>query len=153
MNRAPNGRPALKLGCAHTPNGSIYSFGISGAPRTKKTSNRIFRAGKRLRIMPSAAHQAWFERAMLDAPKIRRRLESFDCKLPITTPVSVRAEFYRDANRGDATGYYQALADYLERAGIIANDKLIADWDGSRLFVDREFPHIEVQLVIPEVTA
>jgi glycine/D-amino acid oxidase-like deaminating enzyme len=100
--------------------------------------------------MPSAAHQAWYERAMVEAPRIRRRIESFGATLPISTPVIVDALFFRDANRGDAAGYYQALSDWLERAGILANDKLIAAWDGSRLLVDREFPRIEVRIVILE---
>jgi Holliday junction resolvase RusA-like endonuclease len=113
---------------------------ILGAPRTKKTSNRIFRpAGtKRLRIVPSATHQAWFAAAL---PQVRVQNAG---NAPITQPVSVAAVFYRDALRGDAVGYYQALADLLERSGVVEDDKWIVDWDGSRLRKDADRPRIEV---------
>ena len=60
--------------------------------------------------------------------------------------VNVAATFYRDALRGDATGYYQALADLLQAAGIVANDVLCVSWDGSRLAKDAQRPRIEVVL-------
>jgi len=67
-------------------------------------------------------------------------------RLPITDEVNCRALFYRDALRGDAVGYYQALADALEEAGIVKNDRLIVSWDGSRLLKDADIPRIEVTL-------
>jgi hypothetical protein len=69
----------------------------------------------------------------------------------LIAPYNCAAIFYRDANRGDAVGYYQGLADVLEKAQVITNDKFITQWDGSRLLVDRENPRVE--LVLTEVAA
>ncbi len=76
-------------------------------------------------------------------------------KLPITGPVSIEATFYRDALRGDAAGYYQALADLIQEPhgkrgglGIILDDKQIQHWDGTRLDKDKGNPRIEVTVHI-----
>lgn len=126
-------------------------FVIYGAPRTKKTSNRIFKkagSGRPL-IMPSEAHQSWFARAKIQLIESRiQRNSALGVKFPIKEPVSIEAHFYRDANRGDAVGYFQALADVLERAKIIENDRNIADWDGSRLHKDSIDPRIVVVVKI-----
>jgi Holliday junction resolvase RusA-like endonuclease len=116
---------------------------IYGSPRTKKTSNRIVRVGGRPLILPSEAHEEWYARAFPQA-RYAFVMHRKRCALPLAEPVNVRALFFRDARRGDTTGYYQALADLLERAGILKNDKFIASWDGSRLLVDRDNPRIEV---------
>jgi len=64
----------------------------------------------------------------------------------LAQPLNCAAIFYRDADRGDAVGYYQALADSLEAAGVVADDKWIKQWDGSRLAKDANRPRIEVVL-------
>jgi len=121
---------------------TLVAFTIPGAPRTKKTSNRIVRAGKFTKVLPSKAHEAWFDAVFLETKTRARRATKVD--LPINHPVNVRALFYREALTGDATGYYQALADLLEAAGVVTNDKLLVSWDGSRLSKDSESPRIEV---------
>jgi Holliday junction resolvase RusA-like endonuclease len=40
----------------------------------------------------------------------------------------------------------QALADTLEAAGVVPDDKYIAAWDGSRLLKDAADPRVEVTL-------
>jgi Holliday junction resolvase RusA-like endonuclease len=120
---------------------------IPGAPRTKKTSNRIVRVGGYNKILPSAAHDLWFERAMLLMRADVRALTTAGLA-PIARSVHVRALFYRDAARGDLVGYQQALADFLERAGVIVNDKYVVSWDGTRLEVDRARPRIEVTVTV-----
>jgi hypothetical protein len=66
--------------------------------------------------------------------------------LPYDFPVNCRALFYRDKDVGDAVGFYQALADCIQDAGILVNDRLIEQWDGSRLLVDKTNSRIEVEL-------
>lgn len=142
------------------------SFTISGAPRTKKTSNRIVRCGKFVKILPSQQYEAWFKDAMKQAAIIRRQLEDLQgASLPLTGKIQVRALFYRDAARGDLLGYAQGLADYLQEpviskefktirqgAGVILNDSAIVSWDGSRLLVDSAKPRIEVEITVDEST-
>jgi Holliday junction resolvase RusA-like endonuclease len=113
-----------------------------GPPRTKK--NHGFRT-KQGHQMPSHAYTAWNRIAQTQLAAWR---SSCRVPLPITDPVNCRATFFREANRGDAVGYYQALADTLEAAGIVENDRLIVSWDGSRLAKDSDLPRVEIVLEV-----
>ena len=123
-------------------------FTIYGAPRTKKTSNRVVYVHGRLRILPSKAHEMWYRDAESQAYEIRAGIIRDGVILPILGPVSVRALFYRQRDDGDLLNYEQALADWMEGVQIIANDKQIISWDGSRPRVDRERPRIEVEIEV-----
>jgi hypothetical protein len=120
-----------------------WTLTVHGAPRTKKNHGSVIQRGKRRFHIPSAAWTNW----AATAPVIYQ-----SCGVP-TPPVGVkvncRALFYRDAERGDAVGYYQGLADLLEKRGVVANDRLIVSWDGSRLLKDSANPRVE--LVLEEV--
>jgi hypothetical protein len=135
------------------------------APRTKKTHQRIVqikaKGGGRgfTKVLPSEAHEAWFKATLQEClvitAELRRQIE-----LPIAHDLNCAALFYRDANTGDAVGYYQALADILQEqivkdgkvrrkgAGIILDDRQIVQWDGSRLLKDAADPRIEVTLTV-----
>lgn len=115
------------------------SFTIPGAPRTKKNHGRIVRAGGRPRMLPSVQFEEWNQVAQIHMLRLQPRET-------IQQPVNCRALIYRDANRGDAVGYYQALADALEDARIVHDDVLIVSWDGSRLLKDAANPRIEITL-------
>lgn len=118
-----------------------WTLTVLGAPRTKKTSNVLARAGARRVVLPSAAWRKWAKSAVV-------LIWSPGC--PVTVPVNCAAVFYRDADRGDAVGYYQGLADLLEARGVVANDRLLVSWDGSRLAVDRARPRVEIVLTVAE---
>jgi Holliday junction resolvase RusA-like endonuclease len=117
---------------------TAVSFFIPGAPRTKKNHGWRTKQGAQ---MPSHAFIEWNRSAQVHLAPVARAI-----KQPIAVTVNCRALFYRDALRGDAVGYYQALADALEEAGIVENDRLIVSWDGSRLLKDADNPRIEVTL-------
>lgn len=124
-------------------------FTIVGPPRTKKTSQRILRApGGRPFVMPSKVSRAWGKDAIyqLDRQKPHPKWPA------IAGPVSVRALFYRDADRGDLTNYEQGVGDALQGAGIIVNDKQIESWDGSRKLIDRANPRVEIFIEPMEAT-
>lgn len=118
------------------------TYVILGSPRTKKTGQRILRFGKFNKIVPSAA---FIEYQVNAVPQLEVQRHMLGAK-PYDKPVHVKATFYRDANRGDWCGYTQALGDILEMAGVIANDRLIAHWDGTRLDKDAANPRVEVQI-------
>lgn len=134
----------------------MITLTVPGAPRTKKTHNRIIlvkRRGQRPRriVMPSEAWENWAKVAVIRIAAVSAGMKA---EYPFPLPdraYNCAAIFYRDANRGDAVGYYQGLADVLERAKVVSNDKYITQWDGSRLLIDRENPRVE--LVITEVAA
>lgn len=113
------------------------TFTIFGPPRTKKNHGRLVRAGGKLRLLPSAAHETWAHSAV-------RQLRQQKCMSLIESPVSVAAVFFRERNVGDLVNYMQALADALEKAGVITNDRLIVSWDGSRLAKDAQRPRVEL---------
>lgn len=119
-------------------------FTVWGSPRTKKTSNQVVTRG-RVRVLPSKAWTTWVKTAPI--------LRGTNRDEPVIQVFSVADElynicaiFYRDARRGDAVGYYQRLADLLEKRGVISNDKFFVSWDGSRLEIDRKYPRVEIVL-------
>lgn len=120
----------------------ILRLTIPGAPRTKKNHGQIVRIGNRPAMLPSKQWRAWCSAV---EPRIRSAMASAGLS-PISTPVNCSAVFYRDASRGDAVGYYQGLADVLEKAGVVTNDVVIATWDGSRLRKDAANPRVELEL-------
>lgn len=129
---------------------------LPGIPRTKKTSNRVFHIGQKCRacnrgsravVQPSEAWTTWCDSLVRQVAPV----------LPITWhpidfPVNCLALFYRDAERGDAVGFYQGLADALEHIGIVANDKWIRSWDDSLLLKDAGNPRVELVLTRKDVT-
>lgn len=40
------------------------------------------------------------------------------------------------------------MRDWLQRAGVLANDRQIASWDGSRLDKDASRPRVEVAIEV-----
>jgi Holliday junction resolvase RusA-like endonuclease len=116
---------------------------VVGPPRTKKTGQRIVKVGKFSKILPSKAYLDWERSAILHLTPHLAKLRD---TLPLECAVNCSATFYRDADRGDACNYYQALADMLQKAGVIRNDVQIEQWDGSRLSKSDTYPRIEVLL-------
>jgi Holliday junction resolvase RusA-like endonuclease len=118
-----------------------FMLTIEGAPRTKKNSGEIWRPrGGGVRYVASAAYRRWESAAL---PQLR---SAWAGRPAIDYPVNVRAVFYREANIGDAVGYYQALADALEKAGVLVNDRFIVSWDGTRMSKDAARPRIECRI-------
>jgi hypothetical protein len=123
----------------------IWRLVISSPPRTKKTSNVLAVAGRRRVVLPSQAWRRWARTAeitFLDGETLR----AWYANGPILCALNCRALFYRDADRGDAVGFYQGLADLLEQRGVVENDRQIRSWDGSRLLIDRTRPRVELVL-------
>ena len=126
-----------------------FTFDIPGVPRTKKNSGRIVwdrKAGRR-KLVPSEASEAWYAMACTGLPRIRWAADLAKVELPIRVEVSAEcAIFLGPGNTGDPVNYYQAIADFMESVGILANDKQIRHWDGTRVHVAAEEPRITVRL-------
>jgi Holliday junction resolvase RusA-like endonuclease len=114
---------------------------IVGAPRTKKNSGRIFRnkATGAPMFMPSEAGKRWEASAAYQLMNQWRRE-------PIAGPVHVSATFYRERAVGDLVNFMQALADALQVAKVVTDDKWIVSWDGTRLAKDPQRPRVEVEI-------
>lgn len=111
---------------------------IPGPPRTKKNHSRLVWRGKNPRILPSEAYEQWeavgLAKCRIEGPK------------QLNGPLNCRATIYRQTLTGDAVGYYQAIADFLQKAGVVIDDKWIVSWDGTRLDKDADQPRIELVL-------
>ncbi|MEP6651798.1 MAG: hypothetical protein ABJA82_00475 [Myxococcales bacterium] len=121
------------------------TFVILGPPRTKKTSNRIVtrKSDGRQFVIPSSANESWTKTAVL-------QLRSQRQAAPLDTPVNLTAVVYREKNLGDLIGYLQAIADALETAQVLTNDRLIVGFNGCRMTKDAANPRVE--LTVTELT-
>jgi hypothetical protein len=152
MPKRPKPAPAFTL----RPGESI-SFVLPVVPRTKKNSRTHVRkrakTGNMITVpLPSEAYKTmegqivvWAKTTIVQDPT-RDDEPLWLAHTALAQPLNCAAIFYRDADRGDAVGYYQGLADALEAAGVVADDKWIKQWDGSRLAKDASRPRIEVTL-------
>jgi len=151
MPKRPKPAPAFTL----RPGESI-TFVLPVVPRTKKNSRTHVRkrakTGNMITVpLPSDAYRQMeagirsFSRSLGGYVLYQSHVVLL-ASLQLAQPLNCAAIFYRDADRGDAVGYYQGLADALEAAGVVADDKWIKQWDGSRLAKDAGRPRIEVTL-------
>ena len=93
------------------------------------------------RLLPSPAYREWHDAAVKAVLPI---LEPLKCYFPITYACHLLVKVYRDADRGDWSGYMQGIGDFLEDVGIVEDDVLIRSFDGSRLLKDAENPRVEL---------
>lgn len=120
----------------------------TGRPVTKKNSGVIItpkRPGARPIMIPSKEYRTWAKTAVRDF-----RI-GWGGAPPLTEAVNLCALVYRDRRVGDLANYINAIADALEEAGVVENDRLIVGHDGSRPMVDRERPRVEVVLTVMAV--
>ena len=137
--------------------GESISFVLPVTPRTKKNSRehvtkRAKTTGNMITVPIPSKQYREMEAGIVSwvAPRCMRFQDlAWPVQmrtLRLAQPLNCAAIFYREKNIGDAVGYYQALADALEAAGIVSDDKWITQWDGSRLAKDADRSRIEVTL-------
>ena len=144
----------------------IPGFVVHGAPRSKKNSPRIVNIGPMCRtcgkrggfpkILPSLAFEEWQADAIRQCMLIKPKLVAVGVELPIVHPVGIEALFYLAPTKEgrmrldcpDLSNLMEAVADMLQEAGILQDDRLIADWDGSRRLLGE--PRVEIFITILE---
>jgi hypothetical protein len=153
-----------------------WELRITGTPRTKKNSRRADRRG-RIRLPsrpwekwvrscwvqmihsdePWPAHWqtiGWLHMPAKELPALidEKQRDSADGRGREDRPAKLRlnccASIYRDADRGDANGFYQGIADLLEKLKVISNDRMIVSWHGSELYKDAALPRVELTLTV-----
>ena len=82
-------------------------------------------------------------RPHLEADRIERG-DHIGVVAVVAPPVAHRVAMLRDALRGDLLGYLDGIADALQEAGVVEDDKWILGWDGSRLDKDAAAPRVEL---------
>lgn len=120
----------------------ILHLTIPSAPRTKKNGGTIKMCGRVRKKIPSEAWLRWRDSVIHEV----RRQFALTKMRAIDFPINCAALFYRDAARGDACGFYQGLADLLQEAGVVTDDKWIVQWDGARLRKDPKWPRVEIEI-------
>lgn len=118
-----------------------------GDCRTKKNSQRIIKAGKHYRIIPSAAY-VLYEKACI------RQLNPAEWKEPIGFPINLKCVYYmRTRRKVDLVNLLEATCDILVHAGVLADDNssIVAGHDGSAVRYDKDNPRVEI--TIQEVEA
>ena len=152
LTKHPKPVPAFTL-----RHGESISFVLPVTPRTKKNSRehvtKRAKTGNMITVpLPSKVYRKMADEIRIWAltssvlDPLRKAGPYGYATLWLAQPLNCAAIFYREKNIGDAVGYYQALADALESAGIVADDKWITQWDGSRLAKDAKRSRIEVTL-------
>ncbi len=110
---------------------------IPGRPITKKNHQQITRHGG---VIQSKAYLAYEEAALWHLKQYKNKH---------TGKVALCAKYWMPNRRSwpDLIGLLQATSDILEKAGIIENDRLVDNFDGSRIVgIDKENPRVEVTI-------
>ena len=134
-----------------------FGFTIYGQPATKKNSATML-AG-RPGMLPSKAYRK-YEKHCREAINLLR----YKMRLPhFLWPVRLQVHYYleSEAHYPDLVGLMQATADIISDEyktidhhrklvcpWLLADDRIIKNWDGTRLFVDRKNPRAEI-IIIP----
>lgn len=144
----------------------LARFTIYSRPATKKTSNQLVSVERGPRcptcrlpkrdVCPTCKRSGTGRHAVLPSPQYRQWLKDAIPQIKVARPqhppiialVGVKALFYRERNVGDLVGYLQALADALEVAGMVENDRQIKSFDGSRTLKDAANSRIEVTITL-----
>lgn len=92
-------------------------------------------------IIPSKLYKQFEDECLATIPKKYRT--------NIDYPVNIKAIFYMQSRRRvDLTNLLEALDDMLIKAEVIKDDcrDIVAGHDFSRVFYDKENPHIDVEI-------
>lgn len=124
-----------------------HRFTILGDPRTKGNSPVIVRGGAsgRVLLLPSPAYLKWLKAALAQLPFILAKAPGL--REPIAEPMTVSAIFWRKRKAGDEDNHKKGLGDYLQRARLIKNDRLI-HWGEVRIERDPSNPRVDVLIEV-----
>ena len=125
-------------------------FTLYVKPRTKKNHMQLvtLKTGRQM-LLPSKQYKE-FEKEVVEAVGdllLHECLKYED--LPINYPINLKCEFYKEKDyKADLMGYLQAIQDALVKAGVLADDnhKIVVTTDGSKVYLDRENPRIEIEI-------
>lgn len=118
---------------------------IKGRPASKKNSRIFFHRGGRGFSIPSKAYKNFHDSALFQLQS-----QNFDQGRVFDTPVRVTYLFKRKGNYNqDLDNAIASVNDVLQDAGILANDKLVAELHAFR---EQKHPEWETVIEIEEIT-
>lgn len=126
----------------------MLEFTIPVAPRTKKNHGQIvtLKTGRTM-MLPSKQYRE-FEKEVVKFVD-----NNFGNIEPIDKPINLCCKFYKDKDyKADLMGYLQAIQDALVKAKLLLDDnhKIVETTDGSKIFLDRRNPRVEVSISFKE---
>lgn len=110
-------------------------------PRTKKNSQQIARLRNGKPIVVQNKKYVQFEKYCLNIIKAPDE--------PIEEPVNVKCIYYvQDRRVRDLVNLQNATLDILVKAKVLKDDRwtIVQSMDGSRVYVDRDFPRTEITI-------
>lgn len=121
-----------------------YQFTVKGRPITKKNSQRMVQNKKTKKWfpIPSKAY-AVYEKSCLNVLREQAPQNPIDC------PVNIRCRYFMPTYRAcDLANLIEATTDILVKAKVIADDnyKIVSGHDGSRVYVDKGDPRVEITI-------
>ena len=123
-----------------------FKFIIPVKPRTKKNHSQLvtLKTGRQI-LLPSKTY-AEFEKAV---KKWYKEAPDNIQHIYVDYPINLKCLFYKEKNyKSDLAGYLQAIQDVLVEVGMLEDDNhyIVESTDGSRVYLDRENPRIEVTI-------
>lgn len=119
----------------------MIKINLDVIPRTKKNSQQIIFAKGRYMVIPSKAYKQFERDCLKQIMAIYRQ--------KIDKPINIKATFYMPTKRRvDLTNLLEAVDDMLVKAEVIQDDNrdIVAGHDRSRVYYDKENPHIEIEI-------
>lgn len=116
---------------------------LTGAPRTKKNSQRIVRRGRYSSILPSAAYIEYAGDCGVQL------LAQHATNTGIDYAVNVTCVYYMPTRRRvDLVNLLEATCDILRDNFVVLDDHsgIIASHDGSRVLYDKTNPRVEITI-------
>ena len=116
---------------------------LTGAPRTKKNSQRIIRIGRGSRILPSEAYLDYAKEC--EAQLLVQRAVNAG----IDYPVNVCCVYFMPTRRKvDLVNLLEATCDILKENFVVLDDcaSIVAGHDGSRVEYDKLNPRVEIEI-------
>lgn len=116
---------------------------LYGNPITKKNNQQIFKSrnGRRF-ISQSEQYKAYEEACLMQIDGV--------CRKRIEEPVNLKCVYYMpDLRKVDLTNLLSATNDILVKAGVLSDDnsRIVVSMDGSRVYVDRNKPRVEIEII------
>ena len=125
---------------------------IYGRFYAKKNSYKHFwhkYSGKMITTV-TANYSGWEKDALMQLGRCSNGRNVKKIDKPINCPVILKCHFYNYDNRKrDVSNYLEGIQDLLVKAEILEDDnyKIIIGHDGSRMFVDKENPRMEIWIL------
>ena len=119
-------------------------FTLNVKPRTKKNHSQLItlKTGRQM-MLPSKQYREFEKEIINEVETNCGNIETIDY------PINLKCSFFKEKNyRSDLTGYLQAIQDALVKAKLLLDDNsnIVASTDGSRVFLDRNNPRIEIEI-------